>query len=312
MPPSSLEQRVGQPALRIRLEKEARCEKDKILFGFWSVHYASAERFLNRVGGVAKKLGFWNRGLQNCLDYRIRDNTVYFADLPSAFDGYRILHLSDLHIDSISDGARSLKEQVRRVPADCCVVTGDFRYRILGDLEKPTRLTVDFFSGLNFRDGIFTVLGNHDSVRMVEGMEAGGLRVLLNESVSLTRDGQSLWLLGVDDPHYFHMDDLDKALSGVPKGGFKVLLAHSPEIVDSALRRGVHFYLCGHSHGGQICLPGGWPVAASLRCSRKYYLGAWTSGALQGYTSAGAGVSGIPLRYFSRPEIVIHTLRRLP
>ena len=112
-------------------------------------------------------------------------------------------------------------------------------------------------------------------------------------------------VVGLDDPHYYGCDDLPGALQGVPEETFKVLLVHSPELVAEAETHGIGLYLCGHTHGGQICVPFLGPVISGANCSRRYIRGAWRHKRVQGYTSAGVGVSVVPVRFFCPPEIVV-------
>jgi predicted MPP superfamily phosphohydrolase len=117
-----------------------------------------------------------------------------------------------------------------------------------------------------------------------------------------------IMLAGVDDPHFYKCHDLQKALSAVAPDQFVIMLSHSPEIASEASRCGVDFFLCGHTHGGQICLPGGIPIFANTSCNRRYVSGSWDCGAMQGYTSRGTGFSCAAARFFCPPEITLHTL----
>src|SRR4029079_2861599 len=99
--------------------------------------------------------------------------------------------------------------------------------------------------------------------------------------------------------------DLDAALSGVPEDACKVLLVHSPEVIARAAERGVDLYLCGHTHGGQVCLPGLGPVVLNANCARRYARGTWRYGSMQGYTSSGLGTSCVPVRFFCPPEVAV-------
>ena len=92
--------------------------------------------------------------------------------------------------------------------------------------------------------------------------------------------------------------------------GFRILLQHSPELLDEAAAASVALYLCGHTHGGQICLPGGIPLMTNIRTPRRYASGLWQHGDMTGYTSVGVGVSVMPLRFFSKGEVAVITLRR--
>ena len=94
--------------------------------------------------------------------------------------------------------------------------------------------------------------------------------------------------------------------------GFSIALIHSPELYDIVAEMGVDLYLCGHSHAGQICLPGGRAILAHLNRGRKYYRGNWNYLETQGITHAGAGTSGIPVRFNTQGEVLIHHLHRQP
>jgi uncharacterized protein len=158
------------------------------------------------------------------------------------------------------------------------------------------------------RTPVFGVLGNHDPLALLEPMEALGVRMLMNESVRLERDGAALYLAGVDDPHYFKSDDLARARSTIPNGHASVLLAHSPEIYARAAAAGFDALLCGHTHGGQLCLPGGFALRSNAPCPRRLWAGAWTHGELSGYTSVGCGTCVVDVRLNCGPEITLHRL----
>jgi len=161
------------------------------------------------------------------------------------------------------------------------------------------------------KNAVYAVLGNHDSLRMVPHFESMGIQVLLNESVKIERGGAAIYLAGIDDPHYFRTDNMEKAAEDIPPDAVSVLLAHSPEIYRQAAHAGFSVMLCGHTHGGQICLPGGIPLMVNARCLRRYCKGSWRYHALAGYTSAGSGVSMVDVRLNCPPEITLHRLRAL-
>ena len=156
---------------------------------------------------------------------------------------------------------------------------------------------------------VYGILGNHDTIRMVPGLEALDIRLLLNESVTLDRDGAGFHLAGIDDPHYYRADNLEKATDGLPLDDVRILLAHSPEIYRNAAYSGFDLMLSGHTHGGQICLPGGIPMMCNARCPRAFCAGPWRYRGMQGYTSRGSGVSVVDVRLNCPPEVTLHRLR---
>jgi predicted MPP superfamily phosphohydrolase len=139
-------------------------------------------------------------------------------------------------------------------------------------------------------------------------VEAMGIRMLFNECDPIIRDGQRIFLAGVDDPHFYRADDIEKATSQIPSDALSILLAHTPEVYDRALSAGFDLMLCGHTHGGQLCLPGGTRIKLEAAFPRSMGAGPWRYGAMVGYTSVGAGTSLLPVRLNCQPEITLHTL----
>lgn len=312
-PPELLEalaRRLGRLHARQRLGIED--EKDRQVLGgglnFLHLEHSSTAAALLR--GLLRASGLYGRGRRNALALQLRENEVFLPRLPDAFDGLRILHLSDLHLDMNPDALPALIERVRAVDYDLCVLTGDYRARTFGAVEAAVegmrRLR------LHLADPVYAVLGNHDSVRMVPAFEDMGIRLLLNEAVPLERDGAVLHLAGVDDGHFFRVDNIEKAAEPVPDGAPAILLSHTPELYRQAAHAGFDLFLCGHTHGGQICLPGGVPVILEAKIPRRLGSGAWAHGPMQGYTSRGAGTSVVDVRFNCPGEITLHRLRRGP
>lgn len=255
-------------------------------------------------------VGLYQRGRSNAARIRLRHNDLVIPRLPPAFDGFRLLHLSDLHLDMENDITHAIAERVRAAEYDLCVITGDFRARTYGEYEPA----VNAMAGLclHIDRPIYAVLGNHDFIEMVPDLEALGVRVLLNESEPIERDGAVIYLAGIDDPHYYRADNLEKAADAIPAGAVSILLSHSPEIYRHATHSGFDLMLCGHTHGGQVCLPGGTPLTYNADCPRTIGKGVWRWGEMQGYTSAGAGSCVIPVRFNCPPEITVHRLFASP
>jgi predicted MPP superfamily phosphohydrolase len=156
---------------------------------------------------------------------------------------------------------------------------------------------------------VFGVLGNHDTIRMVPHLEAMGIRMLLNECETISRDDEHIFLAGIDDAHFFRADNFDKATSDIPNNAFAILLSHTPEIYRQAAHAGFALVLCGHTHGGQLCLPGGTPITLDSVLPRRLGAGAWTYNNMAGYTSVGLGSSIVTARLNCPPEITLHHLR---
>ena len=224
-----------------------------------------------------------------------------------AFDGFRILHLSDLHTDMSEPAMTRLLELLPGLEYDLCVLTGDYRGKTFG----PFNLSLAGMARLceALKGPVYGVLGNHDTIRMVPDLEAMGIRMLLNECVVIERGGQRIHLAGIDDAHFFRVDNIEKAADAVPHEDFSILLSHTPEIYRQAAHAGFDLLLSGHTHGGQICLPGGIPITLDAALPRSLGSGAWSYRDMAGYTSVGAGSSVVPVRFNCPPEITLHHLR---
>jgi uncharacterized protein len=264
-----------------------------------------------------KSLGLYQAGLLAARQPVVRSLCFEFSSLPAAFHGFRILHLSDLHIDGVDGLAERTAEIVNTLPVDVCALTGDYRFEIFGSCDKVYPRMKLILDAIRSKHGVLGILGNHDPAEIALELAKMGVHMLINDSTELRSEGSGLWVAGVDDPHYYGCDDLGAALSDVPENAFKVLLAHTPEMYQEADSAGIQLYLCGHTHGGQIRLPkpfhGSW--AAPIRnaaCPQEYTYGRWSHGAVQGYTSAGVGASLLPVRYNCPSEIVVIELRRTP
>ncbi len=124
----------------------------------------------------------------------------------------------------------------------------------------------------------------------------------------LERGRERITVTGLDDVHHFYTEGARQALLGGGRG-FKIALVHSAEVADVAAEAGYSLYLCGHTHGGQVCLPGGRPLVTHLTQHRFAAAGLWQFGRMTGYTSRGAGVAVPPVRFNCRGEVVLITLR---
>lgn len=256
----------------------------------------------------------YERGVAHAHDIVIRRMEHRFADLPAAFDGFTIMHLSDLHLDGMPRLCdiviRRIGELMSEAEIDLCVLTGDYRHELHGPIARVLDDMAVVVGGIRARHGIIGILGNHDTCHMVSPFEEMGIRMLINESMFIERGGQSICLVGTDDVHYYYTDQALHALEAVRDAGFTIALVHSPELYDTAEAANINLYLCGHTHAGQICLPGGRPIITHLGRGRRYYRGLWQLGSMRGVTHAGTGTSGIPVRFNTRGEILLHTLRR--
>ena len=305
-----LEKRIGRVHLQQRLGIEA--DHATQVFGrgrtFFHIENWYSIHALIRL--TLRGLGLYRRGLRNATAIQIRRNEVVIPRLPAAFDGFTLLHLSDLHLDADPAYPTALIERLRQVDYDLCVITGDFRAKTHGPYAAAIAALAEVRSHLN--RPVYAILGNHDSIRMAPGIEALGITLLLNESVRVERGGATIHLVGIDDPHYFQVDNFDKAAQHIPPEAVAILLSHSPETYRHAAHAGFDLILSGHTHGGQICLPGGIALMTNAACPRRFCKGAWRYHAMQGYTSVGSGSSVVGVRFNCPPEITLHRLRTSP
>lgn len=308
----ALAERIGEEyfALRQRAEVDHRLRvkgRGRSRFHLENIRalYALLDRFL-------RLTGLREAGRRNALAVQVRERVVRLSRLPRSLDGLRILQISDLHLDGQPGIGANAAAALRGRRFDVCVITGDFRWRVSGDFRQIEGDMRALMPALACPLGVYGILGNHDVLEMAPFLQRLGVRMLLNEAVELAFGGGGLWLVGLDDPHYYGLHDFRRGLARVPPGAACLLLVHSPEVIAEASRHQFLMYLTGHTHAGQICLPNGRPLLVNARCARKYAAYAWQHGAMAGYTSAGIGASGVFARFFCPPEAMIHELRAGP
>lgn len=254
--------------------------------------------------------GVGQLGTANARAIERTEIEIACPQLPPAFDGLRLLHLSDLHIDGIAGLDDAIVEAVTGTAPDVAVMTGDYLWGVGGPFAQVLPALGRIVAAAQPRHGLFATLGNHDPHGIVEPLERLGCRVLINETATIERGSSRLHLTGTDDVSYFYTPSAPRALEAAPEG-CKIALVHSPELSPIAAVVGYSLYLCGHTHGGQVCLPNRAPIVTAMtRMPRHRALGLWRIGAMAGYTSRGCGTSRMPIRFFSKGEVALITLRR--
>ena len=303
---AGLEPRLGRLHVRQRLGLEHDYEARVFRRGTHFFHLENWYSVHSLIRNSLRLVGLHGRGRRNALDIQVRENEIVLPNLPRAFDGFTLLQLTDLHVDMSREFVHTLIEVVRSLDYDLCVLTGDYRARTFG----PFQPTLDGLQRLHahLKNTTYAVLGNHDTIRMVTGMEEMGYRLLINEQVTLQRGGEVIYLAGIDDAHYYHMENFHRAAHDIPAGACSILLSHTPEAYRHAAHADFNLMLCGHTHGGQICLPGGVPLLTDADCPRALARGAWKHHDLIGYTSVGAGSCIVDVRLNCPPEVTLHRL----
>ena len=252
--------------------------------------------------------GQYEKGYRNAKNIVLREIDLTFSDLPEQFDSFTILHISDLHLDGIPGIEDIILKVLDNREVDICALTGDYRAKLHGPTKSVMESLKLLVNGIKSRHGFLGVLGNHDGYMMVEPMEDMGIHMLINDNARIERDGSFLQFIGTDDVHYYYTDQALHAMEAA-SSAFSIGLIHSPELYDIAAKMGINLYLCGHTHGGQVCLPGGVAIITHVNCGRKFYKGHWRYKDLQGITNVGAGASE-PIRFNTQGELLILRLKR--
>ncbi len=274
------------------------------------VNFENSVIFRFAFEGFLKATGLYGKGIEHALDVRLKHLNLVDSKLPVAFDPLTVLFMSDLHIDGIDGLVENLIQIVDPLHVDICLLGGDFRFRMFGGFYQATHRLKKLMVHIHAKEGIFGVLGNHDCLEFAPELEDAGICMLINDAACIERNGCRLWVVGVDDPHYYKCHDLEKALEKTTKGDYKILVAHSPEIIRDCNGKEVDLCFCGHTHGGQIRFPSIGAIYTHVKVPRKYAYGMWTYNGIKGYTTSGAGASGVPVRFNCPPEVVLITVRR--
>ncbi len=258
-----------------------------------------------------KMLRIFEEGKKNALDIRLQEKNFTLSKLPQEFDGFRILFIADFHLDGLDGLTDKLIDVVRNIEVDLCLLGGDIRMKLYGPILPSIRELRKVIPYIQASDGVLGVLGNHDCIEMIPDLEEAGVVMLVNEAWPIARGQSRIWVAGVDDPHYYKLDDARQACRDIPDQAFTIFLAHSPEAYKKASLENVDLYLCGHTHGGQICFPDQRPVITNSRAPRHTSAGEWRFKEMLGYTTRGIGASSIPLRFNCPGEVCLITLHRV-
>lgn len=238
----------------------------------------------------------------------IKEQQVYISKLPPAFEGFRIIQLSDLHGKVFAD--KEIPLRVNKLNPDLVVITGDVFDQ---SEETPLEYVDTVLNGLTARHKTYFVFGNNeaylDKQKVKEKLAGINIKTLINKRVSITLKGNSIDLVGVDDP-YSQKADLPIALKGTGLEP-KILLAHTPEIANEAAKAGIDLTLVGHTHGGQISIPFVPRIITNVSKGYEQYLsGLYMVGDTQMYVNRGLGENDIHMRFLTRPEITVITLHK--
>lgn len=239
----------------------------------------------------------------------IEHHAIQLAKLPQAFDGFRIVHLSDIHHSPFTSREQIERavETANRLKPDIIALTGDY----ISHDRRYAAPCSELLGRLRARHGVFAVLGNHDhwtdAALITDLFRAEGITVLVNQGMRFEQRGEAFWLAGVDDT-MVGLEDLSLALAGARESEMKLLLAHNPIILRRAARAHVDLVLSGHTHGGQVKFRS--EQAASGKPRRRLLRGLGRQGETQIYVTRGLGTVVLPIRYGCPPEVSLLELRR--
>ncbi|MGI6296359.1 MAG: metallophosphoesterase [Armatimonadota bacterium] len=255
------------------------------------------------------------------FNLKVTELELSFPNLPPEYDGYTILHLTDLHLTKIGLLEKMTMRIISSREVDACFITGDVTAE-----PRASDIFRRVCSVIKHRDPIVMVLGNSehkpwlDSQALVDALTFDGLKMLINESVVFTRNSGKVTIVGVDDA-YYGLSDLDAAFDGVRPDDFVIFLTHTPSIAPDAIERGADLILAGHTHGGQVRIPGYGVLWTHMRANQSLNDGLYTSedisrltkidaGHSKLFVNRGVGTSRIHIRFLCPPEIAYITLRK--
>jgi predicted MPP superfamily phosphohydrolase len=244
-------------------------------------------------------------------DPEITETDIWLPRLPEAYNGVRIVHLTDLHhslFTPLEDIERAV-HLANLLHPDVVALTGDYVTLSPFYIWPVARA----LGKVRARLGVFAVLGNHDfqvdADEIARALRAQRIRVLRNSHFALRARSSTLWVLGVDDL-WWGADDLGAALRSIPARDPKILLCHNPVGIRQAAEHGIDFVLSGHTHGGQVRLPVVGSVYGRSKLGERFVEGWNRLNGTQIYVSRGIGKVLLPVRLGCPPEIACLRLRR--
>ncbi len=263
-------------------------------------------------------------------NYKVHKATIAFKDLPAAFDGFTITHISDVHagsFDSTEDVKRGL-EMINEQNSDVILFTGDLVNNMANEMDP----WIPLFSNLKARHGKYSITGNHDygdytewesEEKKRENFESFkevhkkiGFKLLMNENTYIEKDGQRIALLGMENwgkGGFSKYGDFSKTLSGIDSSEFKILMSHDPSHWDEEVsihKEHIHLALAGHTHGMQFGVEIPWIKWSPIKYRYPHWAGLYTSKGRNLYVNRGFGFLGFPGRVGIWPEITVITLQK--
>lgn len=243
------------------------------------------------------------RRLRLHAGFELTEHQMALENLPESFRGFRIVHLTDIHhgVYFPAEALEAVVELTNELEPDLVAITGDFVTHSRAYIEPAAEI----LGGLQAREGVYAVLGNHDfrvgADGLTRALDRHGVQLLRNRHTQLHRNGQTCYLAGIDDFRY--RADLARAMRGIPRTAPSILLSHNPRIIGAAAKMGVGLVLSGHTHGGQVRLPVVGSIYGRSGKRSRFKSGRDSLGATQIYVSRGIGTVVVPVRYGCPSEI---------
>ena len=240
----------------------------------------------------------------------VREFEVVSNRIPESFSEYKIAQVSDLHNKEFGKNNKRLLKRLEELEPDMILITGDIADSIKTDLEAA----LDFCKGAVLIAPTYYVNGNHESaiedyMEFEGSLTKIGVRVLRNQALKIEENGESINLIGIDDPTFTYIGER-KLKELIPDDGYSILMSHRPELLEMYAGAGVDLVFTGHAHGGQFRIPFiGGVIAPNQGFFPKYDSGLYSEGNTNMVVSRGLGNSIIPIRVNNEPEIIIVMLK---
>ena len=268
--------------------------------------------FLISVFLISTTILIWYSFVFEPNNIQIEKVDIKIENLPESFNNTKIAHLTDFHSYEFGKREKRVLEILDSIDPDFIFITGDF----IDHRTKDISSCQEFWSelGNRYQGRVYSVLGNHeywidhiDASSIKKLLEESGIVVLSNENEKIFQGDEYIYLLGVDDPHTGN-DDLKKSAINTYENIPKILLAHSPDIIndlESLERENIDLILAGHTHGGQVVIPFMRPYWTPTKNRGKYASGLFEINEMNLYVNRGIGMAAYPIRFNCPPEITV-------
>lgn len=256
----------------------------------------------------------WYSFIFEPYNFKIEKIKIEIKNLPDSFDGIKIVQISDIHSKKFGRKEKAVLKIINELNPEYIFITGD----IIDHKTKNLDLCREFWQrlGNSYPNRIFAVFGNHlhqnkfVNVHFFKKiLQKDGIDILVNENRILKKNNDQIYLIGVDDSRTKH-HDIERAFDGVDDNSVKILLAHSPDIIEDIGVKKINIVFCGHTHGGQVKFPFIPAFWIPTKYHGKYNRGLYNVKNTLIYINRGIGTDILPIRFNSSPEITLIELKR--